>query len=631
MKALLVKLMRSESEKAPLSQTTTEIMSRREARQKRVQAILKWVGLPSGTAGVAVTIYFLRNGQWLEAIALGLFSLAFIFVAIGGKFLQDLMNRIFDRVEERLEERTDTLADFIVDRLENWLRQSWWQLTSQFQGKYYRNLVYLYRAYQTQGLKTPGDFTPDLEKVFVPLRLLSKSPDLVANAIVPSKETTGKLTIWNFLAESNQQLAYRRIAVLGPPGSGKTTLLKHIALTYAQNKELRQHRKAPKLVPVLLPLHIISKDILRQKSITLSEVITEHLKNPKLPLKLDPQLQWFEERLKQGNCLVLFDGLDEVAQESDRQQVSLWLDQQMEVYPETIFIITSRRHGYQMDALRQTRTFLEVQSFNLKQVEQFFHNWYLQNEVLSQARKEDPGVRATAKNKANDLMKRIKKSAPLAAMALNPLLLTMIATVHNNRGALPENRIELYAEICEVLLTRRQEAKELPDLIKLNLTQKKAVLQVLALELMKRGWRDFSLAQGQEMIKSSLATVAKSDTKPLDFFEHIEKVAGLLTQKDEDKYAFAHLSFQEYLASVQIKESNQEALLVKNIHQSWWAETIRLYAAKNDVTNLVQAALKTPNVDALSLAIDCLEEGKSCSPEVRKQFDQLWTRGWEKR
>jgi hypothetical protein len=148
---------------------------------------------------------------------------------------------------------------------------------------------------------------------------------------------------------------------------------------------------------------------------------------------------------------------------------------------------------------------------------------------------------------------------------------------------------------------------------------------------MKRGWREFSLAQGQEMIKSSLATVAKNDTKPLEFFEHIEKVAGLLTQKDEDQYAFAHLSFQEYLASVQIKESNQEILLVKNIHQSWWAETIRLYAAKNDVTNLVQAALKTPNVDALSLAMDCLEEGKSCSPEVRKQFDQLWTRGWEKR
>ena len=37
------------------------------------------------------------------------------------------------------------------------------------------------------------------------------------------------------------------------------------------------------------------------------------------------------------------------------------------------------------------------------------------------------------------------------------------------------------------------------------------------------------------------------------------------------------------------------------------------------------------NVASINLAMDCLEEGKSCSPEVRKQFDQLWTRGWEKR
>jgi predicted NACHT family NTPase len=40
-------------------------------------------------------------------------------------------------------------------------------------------------------------------------------------------------------------------------------------------------------------------------------------------------------------------------------------------------------------------------------------------------------------------------------------------------------------------------------------------------------------------------------------FENIEKISGLLTKKDESFYIFAHLSFQEYLASVQIQESNQ--------------------------------------------------------------------------
>jgi predicted NACHT family NTPase len=207
----------------------------------------------------------------------------------------------------------------------------------------------------------------------------------------------------------------------------------------------------------------------------------------------------------------------------------------------------------------------------------------------------------------------------------------MIATVHDNRGALPGNRVELYAEICEVLLTRRIEAKGMTDSIKLNLTQKKAVLQVLALELMKGGIREFSLAQGKEIIKSSLAAVAKTEIKPEDFFENIEKISGLLTKKDESFYIFAHLSFQEYLASVQIQESNQEDLLIQNINNNWWTETIRLYAAKNDISNLILAAINNPNITSISLAMDCLEEGKSCSPEVRQMFNQLWIKGWKQR
>lgn len=621
-----------ESEQSSLSQPDARITERRAARQRRIETILKLAGLPSGGVGIAVTINFLRNGQWIEASVSGLVSIAVIFLAIGGKFAKDVINLVFDKVETRLEQKTDTLADLIVNWLENFAIQFWWQLTAKFQVKYYKTLVYLYRTYQTQGLKTPGNFILDLENVYIQLRFLPQSLDKVSSAIISQQETTSNLkNIWDFLAQITTQSAYKRIAILGAPGSGKTTLLKHIALTYAQNKQSRQHRKAPKLIPVLLILHTLSKEIIHQESSSLAQIITEQLKSPTLPLKLNPQLQWFEEQLKEGKCLIMFDGLDEIAKESDRQQVSQWIDKQMQVYPETTFIITSRRHGYQAEWLQQIRTFLEVQSFNLKQVERFFQNWYLQNEILRQVRKEDAGLRAEAQRKANDLMERIKKSAPLVAMALNPLLLTMIATVHDNRGALPGNRVELYAEICEVLLTRRIEAKGMTDSIKLNLTQKKAVLQVLALELMKRGIREFSLAQGQEIIKSSLAAVAKTEVKPEDFFENIEKISGLLTKKDDSFYIFAHLSFQEYLASVQIQELNQEDLLIQNINHNWWAETIRLYAAKNDISNLILAAINNPNITSISLAMDCLEEGKSCSPEVRQRFNQLWIQGWENR
>ncbi|NJL64236.1 MAG: hypothetical protein HC903_23440 [Methylacidiphilales bacterium] len=78
------------------------------------------------------------------------------------------------------------------------------------------------------------------------------------------------------------------------------------------------------------------------------------------------------------------------------------------------------------------------------------------------------------------------------------------------------------------------------------------------------------------------------------FIKHIRDDCGLLVEKEIGIYEFAHLSFQEYLSAVEIKESNQEDILIGNINNSWWAETIRLYAAVNDATNLIQAVINMP-------------------------------------
>ena len=47
---------------------------------------------------------------------------------------------------------------------------------------------------------------------------------------------------------------------------------------------------------------------------------------------------------------------------------------------------------------------------------------------MSRLGRDDLAVRQMAYDQASDLIQRLKSSPPLAAMALNPLLLTMIAT-----------------------------------------------------------------------------------------------------------------------------------------------------------------------------------------------------------
>jgi energy-coupling factor transporter ATP-binding protein EcfA2 len=576
-------------------------------------------------AGLAITVHFLLNRQWRAAILWLLLTGILALLTLGGKFFKQVIHRLSPRFEAWLEQLAIILADLLWGKLE--------VLTSPFQREYYQSLIYTCRDYQTQGLDK--DRILKLQKVFVPLKIVSTEAVQVEPNMIPlvkgKSNNPKEKQIWDFLAAMGHDSAFRRMAVLGAPGSGKTTLLRHLTLTYATNEQGKLHPKAPRLIPVLLYLKDVRQVITNQQPPSLAELITEQVKRQRKIQPLNPPPNWFADKLRKNRCLVMLDGLDELADEAQRPQVSGWVDDQMEAYPDTPFILTSRPFGYKSAPLKQGVSVLEVQPFSLKQMEQFIHNWYLQTEVMSRAGDEDVGVRDAAKQQADDLIKRIKNSSPLAAMAVNPLLLTMIATVHYRGSALPGKRVELYKEICHVLLEKRQRAKNIAD--PLTATQKQSVLQVLALALMQQNTREFTLAVGVSVIQDKLVMVAGSAANPGEFLEQIKDVSGLLVEKELGIYEFAHLSFQEYLAAVQVKESNQENLLIQNINNSWWVETIRLYAAQSNASNLIRAvlALPSPSIEALALAYDCLEEGLSIDSKVRQQLEEMWEADLESR
>jgi predicted NACHT family NTPase len=130
-----------------------------------------------------------------------------------------------------------------------------------------------------------------------------------------------------------------------------------------------------------------------------------------------------------------------VADPALRQRTVQWVQQQMIVYGNNRFVITSRPFGYRSNPLSGVAV-LEVQPFTFEQVKQFVHNWYVANEIKSAVR-DDPGVRMKAHEGAEDLLRRLRETPSLFALAVNPLLLTMIATVHRYRGSLPGARVTL--------------------------------------------------------------------------------------------------------------------------------------------------------------------------------------------
>ncbi|MGK7928888.1 MAG: SUMF1/EgtB/PvdO family nonheme iron enzyme [Spirulina sp.] len=562
----------------------------------------------AGSGGFALVFLLLNDIP--KALTAGALSVGFGLLSSFGEGFMKVLKKWTNKLGEKLALALTNRADRAIDRVG-------------FANKYYQRLIYRCRDYRTQGLKTKGPFVLDLEKVFVPLRVAPESAERISTAMVRESDGSSGSSIWDFLeAGSDRDPTYSSMAVIGAPGSGKTTLLEHLTLIYAEGKQ-------PETAPVLIPIPIYLRDV--GQAIASNNPNLANLVEQQESIKqLDPPDRWFKDMLRRQYCLVMLDGLDEVADQTQRRNVSRWVSEQIRDYPKARFILTSRPFGFK-DAPVEGVTILEVQPFNLNQMQQFVQNWYLQSEIARRLGRDDPGVRDAAQTQADDLINRIRNSLSLAKMALNPLLLTMIATVHCYRGALPGRRVELYAEICDVLLGRRREAKGIPLTHRLSAEQQKAVLQVLALALMQGNTREFTIEEGSAFIKDELLQVAGDRETPTAFLERVEQESGLLVERENGVYEFAHKSFQEYLAAVQIKESNQEQILTERMDDPWWDETIRLYAAQSDATPLIRAVLAdaNPSINALKLALDCEEEGLSVEPELREQLKDKLEAGLE--
>jgi predicted NACHT family NTPase len=520
-----------------------------------------------------------------------------------------------------------------------WIKNKFEDVISPFQRDYYKALEYKCRDFETQGLD--NEWTLELKNVFVQLKISANSVNNAKQDIIPQShnqtsnnlENNREKSIWDFLAANkNGRNQFSKLVILGRPGSGKTTLLRHLTLIYVTKQETKINPRPPQLIPILFYLREIRDEISHQDP-SLEDLIKQHIEKLKINNKpLNPPIHWLQKNLRKNRFLILLDGLDEVADKNQRQQVRTWVDKQMEAYPDTTFILTSRPNGYR-DLQRQVTVYeLEVQPFNREQISEFLHNWYLQTEIKSRAGENDEGVKQAAREQANKLINRIQdsqNSRAIAAMAVNPLLLTMIATVHRRGNVLPGKRVELYKEICQILLEKRQRAKNIAD--GLTASQKQSVLQKLALNLMQKQVREFNLVDGISYIQKQLTTLPQHFANAEDFIRHVRDDCGLLVEKEISIYEFAHLSFQEYLAAVEIKELNQEDILIGNINNSWWAETIRLYAAVNDATNLIRAVINMPipSINAFLVVADYEEEGWRIDNQVRQQISDRLDAGLE--
>jgi energy-coupling factor transporter ATP-binding protein EcfA2 len=512
----------------------------------------------------------------------------------------------------------------LVSLTTNWSRFMLKTILSRYRRRYYQHLIYEHQVFDVRGLSTQMAHSLELEHVFVLLDMSpTPAPQASTNLLkVPQQLSQGEHDIWGYLSSS--PLADQHFVIIGPPGSGKTTLLKHIVLTLTQPKKAPRSRSraVPKL-PIFLYLRDHVETIKATPDCTLIDLVENHLQKKwqeTIPAR------WLAGYLKRGQCLIMLDGLDEVADAATRKQIVAWVQRQMLAYLHNRFILTSRPYGYNENPLDGV-TVLEVRPFTLKQVKQFVQQWYLTNEYKSWG-KDNPGMRMRAREGAEDVLNKLYQTPALLALAVNPLLLTMIVTVHHIRRALPGKRVELYREICDVLLGKRREDIGIAQ--ELSAAQIQVVLQPLAYYLMQQKVLATKTDRACKVIKPYLSRVSTT-MQPETFLHTVENHSGLLLEQNPGIYGFVHKTFQEYLAAVHIKTKKLEPELINHIGDSWWHETIRLYCAQNDATNVIEACLSQANtsVEVLMLAIECNEEKLEAQAHVSLQVNEILDKGVE--
>ena len=219
----------------------------------------------------------------------------------------------------------------------------------------------------------------------------------------------------------------------------------------------------------------------------------------------------------------------------------------------------------------------------------------------------------------------IEANERVRELAINPLMLTVIALVHRDRVKLPDRRAELYAEAVDVLLGKWDEARGVGEISILDdrpfdAGDRRLLLQSIALTMHEREKKELDAAELRKLLLQFFANKTPDESaarRAVDrFLTVVEERTGLLSARGEGVYAFSHLTFQEYLAALAIAGMDDYAAYVlERCGEAWWREVILLTAGSlsvERVTKLIRAIADRKKEPVayhnLVLAAECLRD-----------------------
>jgi predicted NACHT family NTPase len=457
---------------------------------------------------------------------------------------------------------------------------------------YRQKVVDAYKWLNFSGFDTPDLSLANvlLEEVFVRLTL---TVEKVIREPVPSEKSSqaGRrerqqrervITVQEPI-ELGQALG-NHVVIVGEPGAGKSTLLRWLAVTFAQGRQQEANRIGASAdsdrLPVLVELGRLPDRYLRPEggeTPNWIQLLPEYLMAQPAFTTIPRQL--LIQALDDGRCLLLFDGLDEVADRQARTRLARSLAELVRLLPPSNrVIIGSRPAGVSESegALRLQFQRCLIERFTSEDVQRFFRFWYALDRRLTPEQQREAADALTA---------RVQALPATLQLASTPLLATILVLIWRNEGDLPERRVDLY-ERCYRALVKRWEASHdvvyRGALVSMDWEEHVRLLTPLAYAVHSQEQRTSATKQelvpllAQALQTAGYALEPSAATREAKYFlDALGLRSGLLQYTGDDRYGFPHLTFQEYLAARYIAAqpgSEYIDLVMTHLHEAWWQQ-----------------------------------------------------------
>jgi hypothetical protein len=425
--------------------------------------------------------------------------------------------------------------------------------------------------------------------------------------------------------------AHARSVVLGDPGSGKSTLARYVLLSLVgEGGDEKLRRAFEGHLPLLIELRSYAGLCSEVKGSTFLDFIEFMSDNEGWGLDRNALEHYMKT---DGRAVIVFDGLDEIFDPEDREDVARRIAGFASLYPKARVLVTSRVIGYKRNILTDAEfSHFTLQDLDERQVEQFIDRWYA---LALDERPEE------ARARRERIMRSFKDSASIRQLAGNPMLLTIMAIIGKNQE-LPRERWKLYDHAAGVLIYHWDVERHLRDR-SINAPfigeeEKKELLRRLAFKMQSGEGglagnyihRDDLQREFESYLRERFAqSPADAITIARAMIEQFRSRNFILSLYGANLYGFVHRAFLEFFcanAFVQKFEKTKELTLEElkqdvygaHVEEQTWHEVLRLICGMideqfagsiiNDLAEQTPESFEARMPWNLALAWQCLEE-----------------------